>query len=163
MPQFNPTYFPTQIFWLAVCFVVLYVLMARIALPRVGQALDERRNRIDDDLDKAEQLKKEAADVLAAYERTMADARSRAQLLLKTMADRTAADSAAKQAALARRMADETKAAEARIAAAKEKALGEIRSIAATAAEAAADRLIGAAPARAQVEEAVDKALSERT
>jgi F-type H+-transporting ATPase subunit b len=163
MPQFDFSTFPTQIFWLALSFIVLYLLMARIALPRVAQTLDERRDRIDDDLDKAEQFKKEAAEALAAYERTLSEARSRAQLLLKTMAEQTAAESAAKQSALAQRMAQETKAAETRIAAAKGKAAGEIRSIAVSAAEAAADRLIGAAPGRGQVEEAVDKALSERT
>ena len=163
MPQFDVPTFPAQIFWLIVTFVILYLLMTRIALPKVGQALDERRNRIEGDLDKAEQLKKEAEEALQAYERMLSDARTRAQLLLKTMTDKAAEEAAAKQAELAERMAKATKEAEARIDAARDRALGEIRSIAVGAAEAAAARLIGVSPPRPQVEATVEKVLAERS
>ncbi|MGB8276005.1 MAG: F0F1 ATP synthase subunit B' [Alphaproteobacteria bacterium] len=162
MPQFDPSTFPTQIFWLVLIFVVLYLVMARVALPRVAQVLDERRDRIDDDLDKAEQLKKEAEEAAQAYERTLQIARARAQLLLKALADQAASEAAAKQAKLNERMAVETKAAEERIDAARASAMGSMRVIAAEAAAAATGKLIGSKPEASQVDAAVDQALSEK-
>src|SRR5260221_7380994 len=83
MPQLDLSTFPSQIFWLAVFFVVLYLLMARLALPRIEKIIDERRNRVEGDLDKAGQMKSEAEAVIAAYEKALADARHQAQLTMK--------------------------------------------------------------------------------
>ena len=56
-PPFESQYFPSQIFWLALSFIILYVVMARVALPRIGSILEDRRRRIDGDLQEAERLK----------------------------------------------------------------------------------------------------------
>jgi len=60
MPQFDPTFFSTQLFWLAVSFVALYAIVSTLALPKIGSVLEERQRKIDDNLDKAAQLKAEA-------------------------------------------------------------------------------------------------------
>ena len=79
MPQLEVSTFAPQLVWLAITFCLLYVLMARIGLPRVGSAIDARRHRIDDDLARASQLKSEAETVMAAYQQTLASARAEAQ------------------------------------------------------------------------------------
>jgi hypothetical protein len=79
MPQLEVSTFVPQLVWLAITFVILYLLMAGIGLPRVGGAIETRRRRIDDDLARAAQLKSEAETVLAAYQETLARARAEAQ------------------------------------------------------------------------------------
>src|SRR3979490_3282644 len=91
MPQLDVSTFPSQIFWLAVFFVVLYLLMARLALPKIEKIIEERRNRVDSDLDKAGQMKTEAEAVIAAYEKALLDARHQAQLTMKETSDRLGA------------------------------------------------------------------------
>src|SRR5260221_7911990 len=88
MPQLDLSTFPSHIFWLAVFFVVLYLLMAKLAIPRIERVIDERRNRVENDLDKAGQMKSEAEAVIAAYEKALADARHQAQLTMKETSDR---------------------------------------------------------------------------
>ena len=77
--------------------------MWKIARPRVGDILTRRQERSDDELQKAETLRNDAAEVLAAYERAVADGRARAQTILRETSERLAKESAAQQAALARR------------------------------------------------------------
>src|SRR5512135_1984166 len=134
MPQFDITTFPTQLFWLALCFTVLCIVMVRIALPRVANVLDARRSHIDHDLQAAEKLKAEAEQALVAYEKTMAEARNEAQNLLRKAAEEMAAQSSAHQAELAKKLMDQTKSAETNIEAAKTRALADIRTVAAEAA-----------------------------
>jgi len=71
MPQLDITTFAPQIFWLAVSFVVLYVLMSRLALPRIGAILAARSGQIEGDLDAARRLKAEAEAAVAAYEKAL--------------------------------------------------------------------------------------------
>ncbi|MEZ5932239.1 MAG: hypothetical protein R3F54_09850 [Alphaproteobacteria bacterium] len=76
MPQLEVSTYISQIFWLIVCFSVLYYLLSRKALPRVAEVLEARADRIRADLDEAQRLKKEAEDALARYERVVARPRA---------------------------------------------------------------------------------------
>ncbi len=78
LPQLNPEYFASQLFWLAVTFIVLYLLMARSVLPRVHEVLEKRGHRLSQDLNRAEQLSREADEALAAYEELHAETRQQA-------------------------------------------------------------------------------------
>jgi F-type H+-transporting ATPase subunit b len=80
-PPFESEHFPSQLVWLAISFVLLYVLMSRIALPRIGGIMAARNKVISDDLAAAEQLKERSNAANAAYEKALADARSRAQAI----------------------------------------------------------------------------------
>lgn len=79
LPQLDINTFPSQIFWLVVCLVVLYFLMTKIALPRIATVLEERADAIADDLDKAEEFKQKAEEAEAAYDAALQAAREKAQ------------------------------------------------------------------------------------
>ena len=155
MPQFDPSVFSTQLFWLVVTFVVLYFALSRLALPRVAAVLEARQSKVDDDLDRAAASKQEADSVLAEYEKALADGSAQAQGILRQSADDMAAEAAKRQATLGDKLAEVVKAAEARIVDAKEAAVGNISQVATEVAQAAARRLIdldvGAPAAEASV------------
>src|SRR5919206_3282765 len=97
MPQLHFHTFPSQLFWLAVTFVALYWALSKLALPRIERIIEERRNRLDEDLEKAAQMKSEAEAVIAAYQKALADARAGAQAMVKETTDRLAAEAAERQ------------------------------------------------------------------
>ncbi|MDA8230620.1 MAG: F0F1 ATP synthase subunit B' [Magnetospirillum sp.] len=162
MPQFDPSTFAPQVFWLVVTFIVLYVLMAKVALPKIGAVLDERQRKIDDNLDKAAQIKAEAETALAAYEKALAEARAHAVAVVRETTDRLGQEGERRSRELADRLAEQIKAGEARIAAAKETALAGVRDVAADIAGAVVGRLIGGTPDRARLEAAIGAALEEQ-
>ena len=122
MPQLDVSTFAPQLVWLAISFVVLYLLMSKIGLPQVNAIIEARRRRLDDDLARASEIKAEAEAVIAAYQKTLGDARAQAQAAIKETSDRLAAEAAARQRQLAEALMERTKAAERDIAAAKERA-----------------------------------------
>ena len=73
MPQFDTATFPSQIFWLVVCFVVVFVFAWRIVLPRIAGTLEDRQRKIGDDLARAGELADQADEVMAAYEKRLAE------------------------------------------------------------------------------------------
>lgn len=155
-PPFDPTYFASQLFWFAISFVLLYVLLSRFVLPRIGGAIEERRDRIADNLDAAADLKAQADETEQAYQKALSDARARAQAVAadaKAEADKEIAEATREaDAELDARLAE----GEARIRDMREKALGEVRSIAAGAAASVAERLAGLEISESDAAKAVD-------
>ncbi len=88
LPQLNPADFSPQLIWLALTFVVLYLILARVALPRIGEVLDERRDRVQRDLDAAERFKTDTDAALAAYEKALSDAHGKASSMAKDVRDK---------------------------------------------------------------------------
>lgn len=86
MPQLDPSTFGTQLFWLFIAFTVLFLIVWKVALPRITDVREVRQNRIDDDLDKASGMKAEAESVLEAYEQALAAATNEAQELQRQAA-----------------------------------------------------------------------------
>ncbi len=162
MPQLDLSTFPSQIFWLAVFFVVLYLLMTKLAIPRIERVIDERQRRVEGDLDKAGQMKAEAEAVIAAYEKALADARHQAQLTMKETSDQLAALAAARQRQAGAVIAERTSVGEKRIAAAKSAALADLRGVAVEVARAAAAKLVGSTVDEARAGAAVDAVLKGR-
>jgi F-type H+-transporting ATPase subunit b len=162
MPQLDISTFTPQLVWLAIWFVVLYLLMAKLALPRIARAMEARRRRREDDLARAAQLKAEADEASAAYQKTLAEARAQAQATIKETSDRLAADAAKQQRALAATLVEQIEAAERRIAATKEQALAEVRNIAVDVGRSVVEKLTGTVPDAAKMAAAVDSSLSGR-
>ena len=162
MPQLHVADFPPQLVWLAISFVILYLLMAKVALPRIAEVLEIRAERIRDDLDKAAALKSDADDALVAYEKVRAEARAQALATTRATVERLATAATARQAELNAALSARTKEAEARIAAAKDQAAGELKIVAAEAARAAVERLIGLPIPAADAQRAAEAVLKER-
>jgi F-type H+-transporting ATPase subunit b len=150
-PPFEAQHFPSQIFWLAVMFLLLYLLMSRIALPRIASIFAERSKRIGDDLAAAQRFREQSEAANAAYQKSLADARSRAQGIANETRDQQAAAAAATNKQLEAQLHDKLAAAEQSIAATRTAAMGNVGSIAAETASAIVERLIGTAPAERDV------------
>lgn len=162
MPQLDfGTYLP-QLVWLAITFAVLYLLMAKVALPRVAEVMDERKKRLDHDLEEAARLKRETETAIADYEAALSSARAKAQAIGADIRAKMAADAASQRARVDAELAERTRAAEARILAAKDAALASLSGVAGEAAAGIVTKLTGAAPAPGSVEAAVSSALSRR-
>ena len=158
-PPFEKETFASQLFWLAIAFVALYVIVSRFAIPRIGGIMAARADRISDDLAEAKRLKDESNAAIAAYEKALADARSRAQALANETREKYA-----REAEAARRALDETlnariAVAEQTIAATRTAAMTHVQEIAAATAAAIVERLIGSTPAETDVARAVAEAL----
>jgi len=162
VPQLVAGDFAPQLVWLAITFVLLYLVLSRIALPRIAAVLETRAKRIADDLDRAQSARDAAAKALAAYETVLGTARQSAQDTIQTarraMTERAAQRQAAQGVELAKRIAE----AEGRIAAARDQALGNVAQVATDVARSAVDRLIGQAADPQAAAAAVSAALKGR-
>jgi F-type H+-transporting ATPase subunit b len=158
-PPFDAKTFGPQLIWLAIFFVALYVIAARLALPRVGSILAERRQRISGDLSDAERMKEGAEAANASYEKALADARARAQAISAETRAKLAARSEEQRKVLEAGLNAKLAEADKAIAATKSAAMANIRGIAQEAAAAIVARLIGTAPPQAEVAAAVDAAI----
>ena len=156
MPQLNFEWFPNQIFWLVVTLVIVYLVLSRLALPRIGNVLSERQSTITRDLEQAEELKQKAAEADEAYNAALAEARAEAQRII---GEAKAEIQIELDEALAKADAEiAAKAAE------SEKAISEIRasalqSIADVAKDTAAEIVKAVAP-NASDDKAIDGAVS---
>ena len=141
MPQFDPGTFVSQIFWLIVTFGVLYFLIMPFFLEKLGKVRDERDDKIDGDLQRAERMKLDAEALMAEYEAKLAEARANAQAVAKVVADDVNAKTSAAQAELGEQLTTQLADAEQRISQAQDAALAELESTAAELAQGVVRRL----------------------
>ncbi len=161
MPQLNFQDFAPQIFWLALTFALLYFLMSRIALPRVGNMLEERRGRIASDLAAAAKLREETEQAIGEYDKALSDAKASAQQIARKSREEMTADIERERAEIDRQIAAKTGDADKRVTALKELALGHIEEIATETAEALIARLLGKSVERSELQGAVKEALGK--
>jgi F-type H+-transporting ATPase subunit b len=126
-PPFQKDTFASQLVSLLVAFVALYLIVSRIALPRVGSLLDERQNKIEGDLAAAQKLKDESDAALKAYESELASARSRAQAIGAETREKLNAASEAERKTLEEQLSVKLAGAENTIAATREAAMSNVR------------------------------------
>jgi F-type H+-transporting ATPase subunit b len=158
-PPFDTSTFPSQLVSLVVFFVALYIIVSRIALPRVGAVIDARQKKIEGDLAEAQKLKEQSEAALKAYESDLATARSKAQAIGAETREKLNAASEAERKTLEDKLAVRLADAEKTIAATRATAMGNVRGIAADAAGAIVQRLTGTAPDSKAVARAVDASL----
>jgi F-type H+-transporting ATPase subunit b len=158
-PPFDSSTFASQLVSLVIAFVALYIIVSRIALPRVGGVIDARQSAIEGDLAEAQSLKDESEAALKAYERELAAARSKAQAIAAETRETMNAAANAERKSLEAKLAARLAAAEKSIAATRSSAMSNVRGVAADAASAIVQRLAGLAPDSKSVEAAVNASL----
>ena len=158
-PPFDSSTFASQLVSLAIAFVVLYLIVSRIALPRVGGVIEARQNKIEGDLAEARKLKDESEAALKAYENELAAARLRAQAISNETREKMNAQAEAERKTLEEQLAAKLAEAEKTIASTRQAAMNNVRDIAADAASTIVQQLIGTAPNAKSVGAAVDAVL----
>lgn len=158
-PPFQSETFASQLVSLAIAFAALYLIVSRIALPRVGSLLDERQKAIEGDVVEAQRLKEASDTALKAYETELAAARARAQAISTETREKLNAASESERKLLEDRLSRKLAEAEKTIASTRETAMRNVRGIAAEAAAAIVQRLTGVLPDGKSVESAVDASL----
>jgi F-type H+-transporting ATPase subunit b len=160
-PPLDPGTFAPQLFWLALAFGLLYLLLKRVALPRVSEVIEERRERIERDLAKAEGLKAETEQALATYEHALGEARARAIALAKDVRSKLTAEVDAERAKLDAQIAKQVAEAEERIAQDRARAMASIGDIAGETAGAIVAKLIGKEASPDEVKRALMRRAAE--
>ena len=158
-PPFESDTFASQLVSLAIFFVALYLIVSRIALPRVGAVIDARQNKIEGDLSAAQKLKDESEAALKAYESELATARSKAQSISAANREKLNAAAEAERKTLEDKLAVKLAESEKTIATTRASAMSNVRGIAADAAGAIVQRLTGTTPDSNAVASAVDASL----
>jgi len=161
-PAFNTASFPPQLIWLAITFILLYVVLARLALPRVGQVMGERQDRIADDLDEAERMRAEANEIQQGYEATLAEARAKAQSMLSKARDEARERHDTRMRELEARLDEKVADAQNEIAKAQKQALSELDELAREAAGDVVDKILGERADGPTIEKAVAAATAQR-
>jgi F-type H+-transporting ATPase subunit b len=155
LPQLQFQHWPGQIVWLLVIFAVLYVLLSRLFLPRVGGAMEARDAKISGDMAEARSLRDQADAEARAAEAEMNDARAKANRTAAEAKARSAAEAAERQAAQEAELNEKLTAAETRIRASRDKAMGQVRGIAADTAAAIAEKLTGVPASKVEIDKAL--------
>jgi F-type H+-transporting ATPase subunit b len=142
-PPLDPKTFAPQLIWLALTFGLLYVLLKRIALPRVGKIIKDRQDRIHHDLKQAERLTAQTDQALRRYEQLLAEARAKGNAIARAMHDEMLAEVDNARTTAEVEIAAKLKDADALIVEAKLKALGDVSEVATDIAGATVAKLIG--------------------
>jgi F-type H+-transporting ATPase subunit b len=140
-PPFEASLFATQLFWFAITFLLLYLVVSRFVLPRVGSVLERRAGAVKSDLDEAAQKSADAEEARVTMERAIAKARSDARAMIEAARADMTAKLTAEQEAAEKRLAERIAAAEGRVDAARQKALSEVPALAEGLAREIADKL----------------------
>ncbi|MFZ2019300.1 MAG: ATP F0F1 synthase subunit B [Methyloceanibacter sp.] len=158
MPQLNPLDWAPQIIWLIIVFGILYVLMVKVVLPRIGGVIEARASHIAKDLAEADRLRRQTEEAIAAYEQALAEAKQKAHAIIDAGRAKLKEEIAAEREKLERELGKKSAEAEARINAAKTSAMKDVSAVAADVAADIVRRLIGSAPSRGDIEKAVEAA-----
>ena len=160
-PPLDASNFAPQLIWLALTFGLLYLVLKRVVLPRVGEVIAERGDRVKRDLTQAEKLKSVTETALANYEQALGDARAKAGAIIKTMRDSIAAEVDKERAKVEAQITAKLAEAEKRIADTKSRALASVGDIASEVAGGIVSRLIGTEPSKDEVKQALVQRAAE--
>ncbi|MBB4285674.1 F0F1 ATP synthase subunit B' [Roseospira goensis] len=161
MPQFDPASFPSQLFWLAIFFFLLYRLVVKLVMPGLGGVMESRQRTIDEDLAKAADLKARTDAAIESYEAALAEARGKAQAILRETAEEISRESEARNREVGEVLARRIDEGEARIAAARAEALDGVKDVAADVTVALTGKLMGEAAALPAARASVDAVMRE--
>ena len=159
LPQLDATTFASQLFWLVISFALLYLVISRIAAPKISGVIADRAGRIKGDLDQAAQAKRNSDAAIANYEKALADARANALKISDEYRKTVQAEADAKNAVATKQLAADTQKAEAGIAERRTAAMARVGELAREAAADIIAKLTGASASGSDIEAAVRNAL----
>jgi F-type H+-transporting ATPase subunit b len=142
-PPFDPSTFPSQLFWLAIVFIALYVLMAKKVIPQIGGIIEARAARIAGDLVEAEKAKAETDAAIVSYEASLAAARNKANAIAHETRTKVAHEIDGRRNAAEAQLAAKLADTERHIADVKKIALDHVATIATETTEAVVEALVG--------------------
>jgi len=154
-PPFEVSTYPSQIFWLTVCFTLLLAVMWRVAVPKIGGVIGERKGRIQTELAKAEESRKQAEHAAAAYQAPILEARERARAASEATRSQMAHEFERAKATADTEAQRKTTEAQDRIAALQRQAKWHVTQAAEDAVVEIVRRLTGEAVSRAEATAAV--------
>ena len=155
LPQMDASTYPSQLFWLAVSFLVLYLAMDQIFLKKLGGIIEERRNRLADDYDQAEEFKNQAADAEKSYLQSLADAKAKAATIAADTRASLDKEIAVMQAETEEKLAEKLQAAEASISEMQTQAATRVKEAAVETTQALVEALIDEKPTPETVNNAI--------
>ena len=157
-PPFDPSTFSSQLLWLALTFGFFYFFMARVVLPRIGNILEDRRDRISQDLVEAQRLKEETDASIAAYEQELSEARHKAHTIAGEANEKARAAADAERKKVETELGEKLAEAEAHIGNIKDAAMAQVGEIASDTAQAIVSQLIGNKITKAELTKAINLA-----
>lgn len=158
MPQLIVADFLPQLIWLAITFGALYFIISRLAIPKIGSAIELRHGRIAADIAEASRLKEDTEKAIETYEAALAEARANAHAIVSENRAQMTAEINKEAAALDERLANQLADAEASIAKTRDAAMSQVTGIAQDTTEAIVTELLGKKPAKAAISSAVSSA-----
>lgn len=154
-PPFDPNTFAPQLVWLVICFTALYIILSRVAIPRIGEVLEERRDRIQRDLDKAAELREDTEKAIASYEEALAAARNKANSIADETRAKLTAELNSEQSDIEEKIAKKAEEAENRIKKAKQEAFANVNEIAVATTATIIEKLLGKKPSGDEIKQAL--------
>ena len=130
LPQLDITTWPSQLFWLVVTFLIGYFLISLLVAPSISSVLENRSNKISDDLETAKRAQDNAKDVYNSYEETLREARSLAAIATAKALEEAKAETASRNTAINKKLAASAKKAETRLSEVREEALSSLEDLA---------------------------------
>jgi len=158
MPQLEIANWPPQLFWLAVTFIALLLIVTRLIIPRTGGTIERRKSTVDTDLATAVKHRSESEDIAAAYEAVLADARASANATAMEARTKLGDELQDLSVKLEAELSEKAAEADKKIAAAKSRALAGIQDVAAEISSSIVTQLTGVKVSEADAAAAVSKA-----
>lgn len=162
MPQFELSNFASQIFWLALSFTVLYLVMARSTLPNIREILQERRERVAADIEKAEAIKKKAEEAKTDYTSALSNARVQAKQIVTEADEEIKKEIELRGAKLDETLNRQIKEAELLVAKSREEAVEKLTPVSVEVAQVIVEKLVGKKVELSRVQAVVDKLVKDK-
>jgi len=129
MPQLDPKYWASQAFWLILIFALLYLTLSKMFIPKIKESIDDRENKIKDDLDEAQDLRSIAEQKLEEYEVTIENAKKEVQKIIFDNKNKLSVEMQNKRRESEKEIESEIKSAEQEIEILKKESLASITAI----------------------------------
>ena len=130
MPQLNPEFWISQIFWLTLTFGILYVVLSKLILPKISANLELRKSQIQENIEAAEKQRKDSESKLKEYEEIIVKSKSEAKDIFKKTREKTVKDINSKREVLEKQIDEEINKAEKEVNELKKTAPEKINQIA---------------------------------